>query len=40
MTSLGVGYAPGMDDDHSKVGALTNLGFGYTSQPCSACSAG
>ena len=30
MTSLGVGYAPGVDEGHTKIGALANLGFGYT----------
>ena len=30
MASLGLGYAPGVDDGHSKVGGLANLGFGYT----------
>jgi hypothetical protein len=30
MTSLGLGYAPGMDDGHTKVGGLVNLGLGYT----------
>lgn len=30
MTSLGLGYAPGVDDGHTKVGGLVNLGLGYT----------
>lgn len=30
MTSLGLGYAPGVDDGHTKVGGLANLGLGYT----------
>jgi len=30
MTSLGVGYAPGVNDGYNKVGALVNLGLGYT----------
>jgi hypothetical protein len=30
MTSLGLGYAPGVDDGHTKVGGLLNLGLGYT----------
>jgi hypothetical protein len=30
MTSLGLGYAPGVDDGNTKVGALVNLGLGYT----------
>jgi len=30
MTSLGVGYAPGVNDGYSKVGAVVNLGLGYT----------
>ena len=30
MTSLGLGYAPGVDDGQSKVGALANVGLGYT----------
>ena len=30
MTSLGVGYAPGVNDGYTKVGALFNLGLGYT----------
>ena len=30
MTSLGVGYAPGVNDGYTKVGALVNLGLGYT----------
>jgi hypothetical protein len=30
MTSLGLGYAPGVDDGQSKVGGLANLGLGYT----------
>ena len=30
MTSLGLGYAPGVHDGHSKVGALANVGLGYT----------
>ena len=30
MTSLGLGYAPGVDDGYTKVSPLVNLGFGYT----------
>ena len=30
MTSLGIGYAPGVDEGFTKVAALVNLGFGYT----------
>lgn len=30
MVSLGLGYAPGMDEGESKVGGLANLGLGYT----------
>ena len=30
MTSLGLGYAPGVDDGQTKVGGLANLGLGYT----------
>ena len=30
MASLGLGYAPGVDDGSSKVGSLVNLGLGYT----------
>jgi hypothetical protein len=30
MTSLGLGYAPGVDDGHTKVAGLVNLGLGYT----------
>jgi hypothetical protein len=30
MTSLGLGYAPGVEDGNTKVAALVNLGLGYT----------
>jgi hypothetical protein len=30
MASLGLGYAPGVTDGHTKVGGLVNLGLGYT----------
>ena len=30
MASLGLGYAPGVDDGHTKFGGLANLGLGYT----------
>ena len=30
MTSLGLGYAPGVEDGYTKVGVLVNLGLGYT----------
>jgi hypothetical protein len=30
MLSLGLGYAPGVDNGQSKVGGLVNLGLGYT----------
>ena len=29
-TSPGPGYAPGVDDGHTKVGGVVNLGLGYT----------
>lgn len=30
MTSVGLGYAPGVEDGYTKVTALLNLGLGYT----------
>jgi hypothetical protein len=30
MTSLGLGYAPGVEDGYTKVTATANLGLGYT----------
>ena len=30
MTSLGLGYAPGVEGGYTKVGMLANLGLGYT----------
>ena len=30
MTSVGLGYAPGVEDGYTKVTALVNLGLGYT----------
>jgi hypothetical protein len=30
MTSLGLGYAPGVQGGYTKVGVLANLGLGYT----------
>ena len=30
MTSLGIGYAPGVNDGYTKVTGLANLGLGYT----------
>jgi hypothetical protein len=30
MTSVGLGYAPGVDDGDTKVAAIVNLGLGYT----------
>ena len=30
MTSLGIGYAPGVEGGYTKVAALFNLGLGYT----------
>ena len=30
MASLGLGYAPGVTDGHTKAGGLVNLGLGYT----------
>ena len=30
MVGAGLGYAPGMPDDQSAVGAMLELGLGYT----------
>ena len=30
MTSLGLGYAPGVTEGNTKIGGLVNLGLGYT----------